>query len=157
MDATEPDADDASFDALADQLLRLYAVLAPALKRSLESFQGEDHALMLLAGRREGMTASALAHAMGITSGRTSNILRQLEGKGLIDRARDDGDLRSVRIRTTERGTLRAQERVDQQREALIRTLRSLGHQDAAEMTRLAGRLAELQRNEAESGDNQAM
>ena len=156
MDITEPNADDASFDALADRLLRLYAVLAPTLKRSLESFQCEDHALMLLTERREGMTASALAYAMGITSGRTSNILRQLEGKGLIDRARDDDDLRSVRIRATEQGALRAQECVDRQREALIRTLRSLGHQDAAELTRLAGRLAEHQRDDdgVESSEN---
>ncbi len=51
---------------------------------------------MLLADRREGMTASSLSRAMGITSGRTSNLLKQLEGKGLIERTRGTRDLRSV-------------------------------------------------------------
>lgn len=76
------------------------------------------------------MTASSLARAMGITSGRTSNLLKQLEGKGSIERTRGTRDLRSVEIRATEKGSLLARVCVDEQSLSISETLRSLGYRE---------------------------
>lgn len=84
-DAPEACADDdVRFGTLLDRWFAVQRVVVPMLKRSLESFQGEEHALMLLAERRDGMSPTELMHEMGITLGRTSNLLRQLEHKGLF-------------------------------------------------------------------------
>lgn len=142
------DGHEAPVKSGADDLLERWfgaqAVIAPLLKRSLDSFQGEGHALLLLARSDAGMTPAALMRAMGISSGRTSNILRQLERKGCIERSRDDHDLRSVLIRPTELGREMARSAYARQKDEVAGLFELLGEKDARELVRIAERVARM-------------
>ena len=48
--------------------------------------------------------ASAIAAALRVTAGTLTASVNQLEAKGYLERARDSGDKRSVRLRPTEKG-----------------------------------------------------
>lgn len=48
--------------------------------------------------------ASAIAAAQRVTAGTLTASVNQLEAKGYLERVRDSGDKRSVRLRPTERG-----------------------------------------------------
>lgn len=66
---------------------RYYILDAPEI---IDAFQSEDHALPALSRHPAGMMPSELMRTMGITPGRTSNLLKQLEQKGLVVRTRDE-------------------------------------------------------------------
>lgn len=50
------------------------------------------------------LTAGAFLKASMVTSGAITNRIDRMEAKGLVERVRDEGDRRTVRIRLTERG-----------------------------------------------------
>ena len=54
--------------------------------------------------RGEDNRASAIAAALRVTAGTLTASVNQLEAKGYLERVRDSGDKRSVRLRPTERG-----------------------------------------------------
>ena len=54
--------------------------------------------------RGEDNRASAIAAAQRVTAGTLTASVNQLEAKGFLERVRDSGDKRSVRLRPTERG-----------------------------------------------------
>ncbi|WP_323188144.1 MarR family transcriptional regulator [Streptomyces sp. NBC_00237] len=51
-----------------------------------------------------GQDAGAFRKAAMVTSGAITNRIDRLEAKGLVERVRDTGDRRSVKIRLTEKG-----------------------------------------------------
>ncbi|MEV3871304.1 MarR family transcriptional regulator [Streptomyces sp. NPDC049906] len=90
------------------------------LERELKSFFAE-HDLepgefdVLASLRRSGppyaLTAGAFLKVSMVTSGAITNRIDRMEAKGLVERVRDVGDRRTVRIRLTDRG-LRLTDRV---------------------------------------------
>ncbi|MGW6535455.1 MarR family winged helix-turn-helix transcriptional regulator [Streptomyces sp. NPDC055051] len=50
------------------------------------------------------LTAGALLKAAMVTSGAITNRIDRMEAKGLVERIRDDGDRRTVKIRLTDHG-----------------------------------------------------
>ena len=54
--------------------------------------------------RGEDNRPSAIAAALRVTAGTLTASVNQLEAKGYLERARDSGDKRSVRLRPTEKG-----------------------------------------------------
>ncbi|MCT2593184.1 MarR family transcriptional regulator [Streptomyces sp. N2-109] len=51
------------------------------------------------------LTAGQLVKASMVTSGAITNRIDRMEAKGLVERVRDEGDRRTVRMRLTERGS----------------------------------------------------
>lgn len=130
-------------DELLDRWLSAQAVLAPMLKDLFTMFQGEGHALMLLTQNETAtMSPSALARMMDITTGRASNLLRQLESKGLINRHRGAADLRAVAIDVTPDGKRCAQEAYAQAKAQTESLLGLLDADDARELVRIIEQLA---------------
>jgi DNA-binding MarR family transcriptional regulator len=85
-----------------------------------------------------------LARQAGTDVKMTSQVIRKLEAKGLIERETDAGDTRAKRLRVTEAGTtlaLRAITAVEEADAAFFRPLTSAGT-PAADITALLRRLA---------------
>ena len=85
-----------------------------------------------------------LARQAGTDVKMTSQVIRKLEAKGLIERETDSGDTRAKRLRVTEAGTtlaLRAIKAVEEADAAFFRPLTSAGT-PAADITALLRRLA---------------
>ena len=82
-----------------------------------------------------------LLKAAMVTSGAITNRIDRLETKGLVERVRDAGDRRSVRIRLTSRGLAVVDEMVGLHAANEERLLAALG---PAERERLAGALRTL-------------
>lgn len=73
-------------------------------EHGLERHEFDVLATLRRSGAPYELTAGALLKAAMVTSGAITNRIDKLEAKGLVERARDDGDRRTVRIRLTERG-----------------------------------------------------
>ncbi|WP_433469847.1 MarR family winged helix-turn-helix transcriptional regulator [Spirillospora sp. CA-128828] len=72
--------------------------------RGLESWEFDVLATLRRHGAPYELTAGALLKAAMVTSGAITNRIDRMEAKGLVERVRDAGDRRSVRIRLTPRG-----------------------------------------------------
>jgi DNA-binding MarR family transcriptional regulator len=76
----------------------------PFAEHGLESFEFDVLATLRRSGAPYELTAGALLKAAMVTSGAITNRIDKLEAKGLVQRVRDSGDRRTVRIRLSERG-----------------------------------------------------
>ncbi len=63
-----------------------------------------QYLVMLLLWEAEGWTVNALGERLGLDSGTLTPLLRRMETKGLVKRARDAQDERRVRVGITEAG-----------------------------------------------------
>lgn len=70
----------------------------------LESWEFDVLATLRRSGAPYELTAGALLKAAMVTSGAITNRIDRLEARGLVERVRDTGDRRSVRIRLTALG-----------------------------------------------------
>ncbi len=134
-----PDVD-VSAMGVVGRISRAQLLLGRELKgffaeRGLESWEFD-----VLATLRHGapyeLTAGALLRAAMVTSGAITNRIDRMEAKGLVERVRDAGDRRSVRIRLTPRGLETVDELVGLHAANEERMLAAL---DPAERERLAG------------------
>ncbi len=103
---------------------------------------GEGVALSFLNCRTE-TRPSELCRALGVTTARTANILKSLEGKGLVERIPDRGDGRRTIVRITEAGKSRAERDLEEVLGAVRMQLELLGLEDAQTFVRLFGRIIE--------------
>ncbi|MEV6199643.1 MarR family transcriptional regulator [Streptomyces sp. NPDC051771] len=88
---------------------RLYRVVEKSAKAAAAAHgveYGEFDVLTTLqrSGPPYALTAGALLKAAMVTSGAITNRIDRMEAKGLVERIRDDGDRRTVRIRLTDHG-----------------------------------------------------
>ncbi|MFE9258258.1 MarR family winged helix-turn-helix transcriptional regulator [Streptomyces sp. NPDC006879] len=100
-------------DLWSVQLLGRIQRLGRVLDREYRAFMAQ-HGLehgefdVLATLRRSGppyeLTAGAFLKAAMVTSGAITNRIDRMETKGLVERVRDDGDRRTVRIRLTPHG-----------------------------------------------------
>ena len=131
---------------LAGELLYTMGKLSrtPFQREPQAFFQGETGLLFLLEGMEKGTTAGVLSDSLGVSTGRITAALKNLEKKSLIRRRADIKDKRRVLVEITEEGRqLSAQKR----EEGLVRMeglLRRLGKRDADELIRIMKRMTEL-------------
>lgn len=120
---------------LGRELKRFFA------ERGLESWEFDVLATLRRHGAPYELTAGELLTAAMVTSGAITNRIDRMEAKGLVERVRDTGDRRSVRIRLTPRGLETVEELVAEHTANEDRLLAAL---DPAERERLAGALRTL-------------
>ncbi|MEV4677871.1 MULTISPECIES: MarR family winged helix-turn-helix transcriptional regulator [Actinomadura] len=120
---------------LGRELKRFFA------ERGLESWEFDVLATLRRHGAPYELTAGELLTAAMVTSGAITNRIDRMEAKGLVERVRDTGDRRSVRIRLTPRGLETVEELVAEHAANEDRLLAAL---DPAERARLAGALRAL-------------
>ncbi|TMQ90043.1 MarR family transcriptional regulator [Actinomadura soli] len=107
----------------------------------LEGWEFDVLATLRRHGAPYELTAGGLLRAAMVTSGAITNRIDRMEAKGLVERVRDAGDRRSVRIRLTARGLEVVDELVGLHIANEERLLAGLG---AAERERLEGALRTL-------------
>jgi DNA-binding MarR family transcriptional regulator len=113
-------------------------------KKIIDSMQGELFVLQYIFSQDDEVAPGKIGSVMGISSARIAAALNGLENKGLVTRDIDKNDRRRIIVRLTDPGRDSAQKlRCDVVRHATD-MLRLLGEKDAAEYTRITGRLAEL-------------
>jgi DNA-binding MarR family transcriptional regulator len=140
-----PDVD-VSAMGVVGRISRAQLLLGRELKgffaeRGLESWEFDVLATLRRHGAPYELTAGALLKAAMVTSGAITNRIDRMEAKGLVERVRDAGDRRSVRIRLTPRGLETVDELVALHAANEARLLAAL---DPAERERLAGALRAL-------------
>jgi DNA-binding MarR family transcriptional regulator len=132
--------------AIVGRISRLQLLLNRELRaffgaRGLESWEFDVLATLRRAGAPYELTAGALLKAAMVTSGAITNRIDRMETKGLVERVRDDGDRRSVRIRLTPAGLEAVDEAVGAHMANEARLLAAL---DPADREDLAGTLRTL-------------
>ncbi|SNR79665.1 MarR family winged helix-turn-helix transcriptional regulator [Actinomadura mexicana] len=100
---------DVSAMGVVGRISRAQSLLGRELKeffaaRGLESWEFDVLATLRRHGAPYELTAGALLRAAMVTSGAITNRIDRMEAKGLVERVRDTGDRRSVRIRLAPRG-----------------------------------------------------
>lgn len=103
--------------------------------------QGESAILENLMERGEGMLPGELSAVMGLSRGRISNAIKNLERKGYLIRTADRKDARQVHIRPTEAGTAYAREQYGRLIDSTVRLLEELGEEDADEFLRIVEKI----------------
>ncbi|MGP4022717.1 MarR family winged helix-turn-helix transcriptional regulator [Actinomadura sp. 3N407] len=107
----------------------------------LERWEFDVLATLRRSGPPYELTAGALNKAAMVTSGAITNRIDRLAARGLVERIRDEGDRRSVRVRLTERGWTMIEELVPLHVANEARILEPLR---TDERDRLTGALREL-------------
>ncbi|WP_329090598.1 MarR family transcriptional regulator [Actinomadura citrea] len=100
---------DVSAMGVVGRISRAQSLLGRELKeffaaRGLESWEFDVLATLRRHGAPYELTAGALLRAAMVTSGAITNRIDRMEANGLVERVRDTGDRRSVRIRLAPRG-----------------------------------------------------
>lgn len=113
-------------------------------KKIDESMQGEAFAILYVLRQGGSVLPSEISTVMNITSARVAAVLNSLEDKGLITREIDSSDRRKILINLTEEGKALAEKRYQMAVNSTVRLLKILGEDDARELVRITGRLAEL-------------
>lgn len=108
--------------------------------------RGEDLALLLLLDKKDIMYVGDFAIALGLTTGRVTNLLKQMERKGYITRIPDTEDRRKICISLTEIGIHCANKAHDRMLKDYICLMQALGEQDAQQLVRVLKQGAELLR-----------
>ena len=134
------------YNELARQLysLQFGRLKGCVLFTDLTAGHGEEGVLLQLYfdGREE--TAGDLARKLGLTSGRIANILRQLEKKKYIVRTIGTDDRRKVLVSLTESGRRHIDRVYSSSLARSAGMLDLLGEEDAHDLLRLFGRIADL-------------
>ncbi|TDC92937.1 MarR family transcriptional regulator [Actinomadura sp. 7K507] len=124
---------------IVGRISRLSQLLDRELKEFFGGFGLEKWEFDVLATlRRSGppyeLTAGALNKATMVTSGAITNRIDRLAAKDLVERIRDEGDRRSVRVRLTERGWAKIEEILPLHAANEARLLESLGPQEREQL-----------------------
>lgn len=134
------------WDELAQRLMTsIHALRAGHGTHSKDmEMRGKINALHALHHHPEGMTPTALARACQVSTARITKTLDQLEGRGLVERRASARDRRSVNVMLTEKGTTEVSRRIEEINSYVGGILSELGEDDAKELVRISGRLAQV-------------
>lgn len=120
-------------------------------KRMETSFgiTGQQRLALRIIGRVPGLTAGEAAELMRLHPSTFTGIMQRMEGRGLIERTRDDTDGRRSRLSLTERGRALNDLRAGTVEEAIRRALARLEPEEIAAAERVLDTLSqELERND---------
>lgn len=149
-----PDVDVAPMGVIG-RISRLQQLLNRELREffaghGLENWEFDVLATLRRSGAPYELTAGALLRTSMVTSGAITNRIDRLEARGLVERVRDAGDRRSVRIRLTGAGLALVDEVVGLHARNEARLLAGL---DPAERERLADTLRTLLESLGDTAD----
>lgn len=135
-----------NYHEAAEELIRTQLMYSKQLCKIADiiASRGEDLALLLLHARNDAVYAGEFTTALGLTTGRVANLLKQLERKGYITRKPDPEDRRKIRISLTETGISRAHEAYECMLKDYIWLMEGLGEQDSQQLIRVLKQGAEL-------------
>lgn len=105
--------------------------------------RGENGLLMYLYHIGEPMFAGELTEKLGLTTGRTANILRVLEREGLVTRETDSQDKRRVLVKLTPEGEKKAEKLIRRAIEFQERVMSFLEPEEADQFLKSLMRLLE--------------
>lgn len=105
--------------------------------------KGEMAVLGYLHSNNREMLASEISADSGISTGRLATVLRVLEGKGQIDRRRDENDRRRVWVSINESGRARLVKQYNMVIEFVSEILEEVGEEDSRELVRIYGKFAQ--------------
>lgn len=124
--------------------MKALSVLAPHLQRMpgrdeipADLSLGTARALLEVSLAGGELAVGDLASRLRLPLPRTSKLLGELEGRGLIERARDPRDRRRVTVRTSEAGRRTAEALRSAHRDRLRQLLAVLGTRDTEQLLRL--------------------
>ena len=133
-----------------ERLLRSLAVIGPQLagvpsreEIPAELGIGEARLLWVLEQAASPPAVGEVAAALALPLPRTSQILGDLEARGLVQRERAPGDRRRVSVRLSTRGGRLVADLRRAQRERVERLLGVLGPRDAEQLVRIFERAAQ--------------
>ena len=137
---------DEQWNELATNLFKSFHGMRPphGRRRDGMDMRGEPMALIVLHHHAEGMTAGDLAEATHVSTARMAALLNGLEERGFVARAKDDEDRRRTMVTLTEAGKQQVSDLSARRTAHTVAVLRELGAEDAQELVRIAGRLAEI-------------
>lgn len=113
-------------------------------KRFSDNMHGETYAISYIFRQNGLVLPSDISSEMNISSARVAAMLNNLESKGLITRKIDAEDRRRILVELTPKGLEIAEEHYNNVVNYTIKTLKLLGEDDAKELVRIIGRLADL-------------
>lgn len=96
-----------------------------------------------LSSASEPLSVSALGEAIGVDQPRASRLVQQGVQRGIVRREADPEDARRTRIALTDDGRRIARGMRGERREVLSRALESFTDDEARELARLLGKLAD--------------
>ena len=106
--------------------------------------RGEAQVLHVLHHSPEGATPTELARACQVSSARMAKLVAQLESHGFVTREPSPTDGRRVIVRATKAGEAEVERRGEEIVAYLAKVLQGLGENDARELVRIMGRLAQV-------------
>ena len=135
-----------NYHEAAEELIRTQIMYSKQLCKIADiiASRGADLALLLLHSRNDAVYAGEFTTALGLTTGRVANLLKQMERKGYITRIPDTEDRRKICISLTETGIACAAEAHDRMLKDYVWLLEGLGEQDSRQFIRVLRQGAEL-------------
>jgi DNA-binding MarR family transcriptional regulator len=143
----------------AQRLMKALSVLGPHLERApvrreipSDLSLGTARALMEVSLGEGQLTVGDVASRLGLPLSRTSKLLGELEGLGLIERTRDSEDRRRVTVRTARAGRRLARALRESRRGRLEGLLEVLGPRDTDRLLAVLERAAKRLKGPAKEG-----
>ena len=136
-------------DAAADAWTHLYATQAAVLKTldravlPLGITAPQAMALAVIAESREPATPTRIADALALETQSVTGLVDRMEARGWVQRVRDLGDRRSLRVALTPAGKAKLAETVAPIAAVLDQSIGALSVDEAATLTALLARLQE--------------
>ena len=112
-------------------------------KKVDEAMQGEAFVLLYAKMKGDSILPSEVSTEMNISSARIAAVLNSLENKGLVTRSIDPDDRRRVLVDLTQDGKALGEQYYHMVLGLTARMLAILGEQDAVELVRIMGKLAD--------------
>jgi len=109
-----------------------------------DGVRGEVFVLLCIKEEQGRTIPSRISDVTGVSSARVAMVLNSLEEKGMITREIDVEDRRKIIVRITPKGTDHLEEWQKKHIEDIREILESLGEDDAKELVRIIGRIAEI-------------
>lgn len=117
-----------------------------------DAVRGLPAVVRALAMAKGPLSPGDLARASEVTDARIANILRVLEGRGLIERRVSTTDRRRVEVTLTEKGRAEERARAEEGLRFMMGFLDDLGLDDARDLVRLVGRVNDVMERRRSEG-----
>ena len=142
------------YASYADELIHVGCEMARlrASDRLNKGLRGQPAVMRVLMLANAPLSPKEIARRTGVSDARVANALRALEERGLIQRSADENDRRCVNVSLTELGLAESERLRTEGVRATAEFLVELGEDDAAELVRITGRVAQIMAARAAEG-----